>query len=203
MIDSYLTLKEPVSKRITRKKSRFIGLLYPAASEKEIEEILGRVRRNYHDASHVCYAYRLMGESDPIVYTEDAGEPAGSAGGPIMQQVEAAKLYNVLAVVVRYFGGKKLGLGGLIRAYADVTKEALGEATIVEVKRHVKIEIRFPPELGSAVMGLIHRHTANVEKVTYDEVGHVRILLPPSLLSRFTTELKEASGARASLKEVQ
>jgi len=168
MIDSYLTLKEPVSKRITRKKSRFIGLLYPATSEKEIEEILGRVRRNYHDASHVCYAYRLMGKPDPIVRTEDAGEPAGSAGGPIMQQAEAAKLYNVLAVVVRYFGGKKLGLGGLIRAYADVTKEALGEATIVEVKRHVKIEIRFPPEVSSAVMGLIHRHTANVEKVTYD-----------------------------------
>jgi uncharacterized YigZ family protein len=203
MIDSYLSLKEPVVAKITRKKSRFIALLYPVASEEKIPEILKEVRHAYHDASHRCYAYRLMGESSPIVYTNDAGEPSGSAGGPILAQVEGEKLYDVLAVVVRYFGGKKLGLGGLIRAYADATKKALFAAMIVEKHREVKLAISFPSEINSQVMGLIHRHPVRVEEVAYDDEGRVLIAIPPSCVERFTEELKDATGARARWKEEQ
>lgn len=203
MTDAYLSIKEPVSARVTRKKSRFIGQLYPASSEAEIEAILKSVKQTYHDAAHHCTAYRLMGKSDPIVRIEDAGEPAGSAGVPILRQLEAAKLYDVLAVVVRYFGGVKLGVGGLIRAYGDATKEAIAAATFVEKCQRITIAIRFPSEVNSQVMGLIHRHPIKVEQVAYNKDARVLVALPPSLLPQFSQELQEATGARARIKEEQ
>ena len=203
MIDAYLSIKEPSSARLARKKSRFIGLLYPVSTEAEIETILKRVKRTYHDATHHCTAYRLMSPSGPIVRTDDAGEPAGSAGTPILQQLEAAKLYDVLAVVIRYFGGTKLGVGGLIRSYADATKEAVAAAALVEKCQRIKLTIRFPPEVNSQVMGLIHRHPIKVEHVAYNKDARVLVALPPSLLPQFSQELQEATGARARIKEEQ
>jgi len=144
-----------------------------------------------------------LGETGSIVRTNDAGEPAGSAGGPILQQVEAANLHNVLVVVARYFGGKKLGLGGVIRAYASATKEVLGEARVVEKRCEVKGEISFPPELGSAVMALIHRFSAEVEQVKYGELGHISVSVLPSQLPAFVGALRETSGAKAEWRESQ
>ena len=203
MSDAYLSIKKPSSARLTRKKSRFIGLLYPASSEAEIETILKSVKRTYHDATHHCTACRLTSPSGLIVRTDDAGEPAGSAGGPILQQLETAKLYDVLAVVVRYFGGTKLGMGGLIRAYADATKEAIAAATLVEKQQRTRLAIRFPSEVNSQVMGLIHRHPIEVEQVSYNKDARILVALPPSLLPRFTAELKEATGARARTEEAR
>jgi len=201
MIDTYITIKEPVTARITRKKSRFIGLLYPTSRKQETETILAQVKRSYHDATHHCTAYRLMEPSGPIIHADDAGEPAGSAGRPILQQLEAAELVDVLAVVVRYFGGTKLGVGGLIRAYADATKEAIAAATLVEKQQCTRLAIHFPPELNSGVMGLIHRHPIEVKQVTYNKEARILVAVPPSLLPRFTEELQEATGARARIEE--
>jgi len=201
MIDTYSTIKQLATARITRKKSRFIGLLHPASRKQETETILAQVKRNYHDATHHCSAYRLMGPSAPIIHADDAGEPAGSAGRPILQQLEAAELVNVLAVVVRYFGGTKLGVGGLIRAYADATKETIAAATVVERRRLVKAAIHFPPELISRVMGLIHRHPIEVKQVSYNKEARILVAVPPSLLARFCQELQEATGARARIEE--
>jgi uncharacterized YigZ family protein len=201
MIDTYLTINEPATARITRKKSRFIGLLYPASREEEAETILAQVKRSYHDATHQCSAYRLMEDFGPIIRTDNAGEPAGSAGRPILQQLEAAELADVLAVVVRYFGGTKLGVGGLIRAYADATKEAIAAATLVEKQQRTRLAIRFPPELSSGVMGLIHRHPIEVKQVSYNKEARILVAVPPSLLARFSQELQEATGARAHIQE--
>jgi len=201
MIDTYLTIKQLATARITRKKSRFIGHLYPAPSEADIDAALKQIKRTYHDASHCCYAYRLLGSSGPIDRADDAGEPAGSAGRPILQQLEAAELVNVLAVVVRYFGGAKLGVGGLIRAYADATKETIAAAAVAERRQLVRAAIHFPPELNSGVMGLIHRHPIEVEQVTYNKEARILVAIPPSLLARFSQELQEATGARARIEE--
>jgi len=203
MNDAYLSIKEPSSARLTRKKSRFIGLLYPVSFEEEVHAALTQAKRSYHDATHRCTAYRLMSPSGPVVRTDDAGEPAGSAGAPILRQLEAAKLHDVLAVVVRYFGGTKLGVGGLIRAYADATKEAIAVATFVEKCQRIKIAIRFPSEVNSQVMALIHRHPIKVEHVAYNKEARVLVALPPSLFPRFSQELQEATGARARIEEEQ
>ncbi len=201
MIDSYYSVGEPASAQIKRKRSRFIALVYPVDVEQDVGEILAQIDRRYHDASHRCYAYRLLGETESIARTNDAGEPAGSAGGPILQQLETANLYNVLVVVARYFGGKKLGLGGVIRAYAGATKEVLGVARIVEKHCEVKGEISFPPELGSVVMALIHHFSATVDQVEYNELGRVLVGVVPSQLSAFVRALREKSGAKAKWKE--
>lgn len=201
MTDAYLTLREPVTAQITRNKSRFIGHVFPVSSDAEIEVRLNRLKRAYHDASHHCHAYRLMSSSGPIVRTDDAGEPTGSAGRPILREIEATNLYDVLAVVVRYFGGTKLGIGGLIRAYSDATKAALAAGALVEKHQRIRLAIRFPPEVGGQVMGLIHRHPATVEEVSYNGEGRVLITLPPSLCERFAQDLREVTGAHARLTE--
>ena len=201
MIDSYRTLAGEAQAKIVRKKSRFIALCYHASSQEEVSSLLERARHTYHDASHRCYAYRLIGDGAPIVYSSDAGEPAGSAGLPILQEIEKHDLYDVLVIVVRYFGGTKLGIGGLIHAYGDATAEALGAAKIVVKRLEVELSLTFPPEISSRVMGLIHRHPARVEDVKYEEDAHVIVALPANRIERFTRELTETTGARAHWEE--
>ena len=201
MIDSYRTIESDTQAKITRKKSRFIALCHHASSLEEVNSLLEATRRTYHDASHFCYAYRLLGDDASIEYSSDAGEPAGSAGLPILQQIQKAGLYDVLVIVVRYFGGTKLGIGGLIRAYSDAAAAALAAAKVVVKKQEVRLSVSFPPEITSAVMSLIHRHPARVEDVRYEQSAHVLVALPPSGIERFKRELTEATGARARWEE--
>jgi len=201
MIDSYRTPDGEAQAKILRKKSRFIALCYHISSTEEVASLLEQSRRAYHDASHRCYAYRILGKDTPIAYSSDAGEPAGSAGLPILQQIEKYDLYNVLVIVVRYFGGTKLGIGGLIHAYGDATSAALTAAKIITKKQEIKLSVHFPPEISSRVMGLIHRHPVRVEDVIYEEEARVLVALPVSCVERFTRELTEASGARAHWEE--
>ena len=111
--------------------SRFIALAYPVETEDEVREIVAALKKEYHDARHHCYAYRLGYKGDRFRANDD-GEPSGSAGRPILGQIESLGLSDVLVVVVRYFGGIKLGIPGLIRAYKTSTADALGQAEIVE-----------------------------------------------------------------------
>ncbi len=197
MIDSFRTLKDQSTAQIKRKKSRFIALCYPVSSLETVEKTLAAARRSYHDATHRCYAYRLLTDDGALAHADDAGEPAGSAGGPILQQVEKEDLYNTLVVVARYFGGIKLGFGGLIRAYSDAAAAGIAAATLVEKKCEIRLALSFPPEIGSRVMGLIHRHPARIDDVRYEDEAHVLLSLPPSKVEYFTRELQEVSGARA------
>ena len=111
--------------------SRFIALAYPVETEEEVREIVASLKKEYHDARHHCYAYRLGYKGDRFRANDD-GEPSGSAGRPILGQIDSMGLSDVLVVVVRYFGGIKLGIPGLIRAYKTSTADALGQAEIIE-----------------------------------------------------------------------
>ena len=110
--------------------SRFIALAFPVEAEDQVREIVASLRKEYHDARHHCYAYRLGYRGDRFRANDD-GEPSGSAGRPILGQIDSMGLSDVLVVVVRYFGGIKLGIPGLIRAYRTSTADALGRAEIV------------------------------------------------------------------------
>ena len=198
MIDSYRTLAEAAKGRITRKKSRFLSFVHPADSLDQVEAKIAEVRRAYHDAAHHCTAYRLVASPEPIAAADDAGEPSGSAGPPILHRLEEADLLNVLVVVVRYFGGTKLGVGGLIRAYADATQAALEEARIVVRRMAVEVLIRFPADVNSGVMATIHRCGAAVRDVRFDESAVVRVGLAPSGVSAFRSAIREATGDRAT-----
>ena len=111
--------------------SRFIALAYPVETEEEVKDIVAGLKKEYHDARHHCYAYRLGYKGDRFRANDD-GEPSGSAGRPILGQIDSLGLSDILVVVVRYFGGIKLGIPGLIRAYKTSTADALAQAEIVD-----------------------------------------------------------------------
>ena len=122
--------------------SKFIGLLYPIQNEDEAKAILHTVKKQYYDATHHCYAYRF-GPTGENYRANDDGEPSGSAGKPILNQLLSAEITNVLAVVVRYYGGTKLGVPGLINAYKEATRQAISEAEIVEKTVNDRFEVKF------------------------------------------------------------
>ena len=130
MIDAFRTIGEPANARLNEKKSRFLAFLIPVSSVEGADEELARLRRKYHDATHHCTAYRILNGEEVLESSNDDGEPSGSAGLPILQQLQKADVVNVLAVVVRYFGGTKLGVGGLVRAYGGVAAAGVASAPL-------------------------------------------------------------------------
>lgn len=131
------TIKENKIYEYEIKKSKFIALLYKISSIDEINDIISKVRKNYKDATHCCYSYYL----DQNYHFSDDGEPGGTAGLPITQVLKNNNITNVLCIVVRYFGGIKLGAGGLVRAYTKATVNVLNEAEMVELVDGYIIEI--------------------------------------------------------------
>ena len=134
--------------------SRFIALAYPVESEDEVREIVAGLRKEYHDARHHCYAYRI-GKDGSTWRASDDGEPSGSAGRPILGQIDSAGLSDCLVVVVRYFGGIKLGIPGLIRAYKTSTADALANAQVTEKIAGAWHRIRFTYEQMPQVMKVV------------------------------------------------
>jgi uncharacterized YigZ family protein len=127
----FKTISQPTEGLYKEKGSRFIAYAYPINTVDDAESHLSRIRTKHHDSRHVCYAYRL-GATKEIHKASDAGEPANTAGAPIFGQIRSFELTNVLVIVVRYFGGIKLGVGGLIAAYREAAKDALQQAEVIE-----------------------------------------------------------------------
>lgn len=134
--------------------SRFIARAYPVETEEEVKAIVEGLRKEYHDARHHCYAYRL-GLDGSRWRANDDGEPSGSAGRPILGQIDSAGLSDILVVVVRYFGGIKLGIPGLIRAYKTSTADALAGAEVVEKVAGSFYRIGFPYLSMNSVMKMV------------------------------------------------
>ncbi|MBO4818437.1 MAG: YigZ family protein [Bacteroidales bacterium] len=134
--------------------SRFIALAYPVETVSEIKEIVDGLKKEYHDARHHCYAYRL-GHEGKIFRANDDGEPSGSAGRPILGQIDSVGLSDILVVVVRYFGGIKLGIPGLIRAYKTSTSDALEKAEIIDKIAGTNYSLKFGYMDMNAVMKVL------------------------------------------------
>lgn len=122
--------------------SRFIALAYPVETESQIKDIVASLKKEYHDARHHCYAYRLGYKGD-VFRANDDGEPSSSAGRPILGQIDANGLSDILVVVVRYFGGIKLGIPGLIRAYRTATADAIAKSSIIEKTASRRFRLTF------------------------------------------------------------
>ena len=152
--DTYKSIAE-VSEGLFRDNgSRFIARAYPVESESEVKEIVSALRKEYFDARHHCYAYRI-GLEGAIWRASDDGEPSGSAGRPILGQIDSAGLSDVLVVVIRYFGGIKLGIPGLIRAYKTSTADALAAARVIEKVAGRWYTLHFPYDSLPAVMKVV------------------------------------------------
>ena len=149
--DTYKSIESPSEGLYKDQGSRFIALAYPVETEAEVKEKIAAVRKEYHDARHHCYAFRL-GLDGSVWRAGDDGEPAGSAGRPILGQIDSAGLSDVLVVVVRYFGGIKLGIPGLIRAYRSATADALQQAAKVDKVAGAWYSLEFGYDRLPAVM---------------------------------------------------
>lgn len=133
------TIKKPVQSEINIKKSQFICCLYPTKNKKQTKDIIQRINIKYNDATHNCTAY-IVGDGEGF---DDDGEPGGTAGKPMINVLRKNELHNVTAVVTRYFGGIKLGAGGLVRAYSKSVMEAIANAEIVEIEEYSVFELLF------------------------------------------------------------
>lgn len=148
-------------------KSKFISLAYPVSSEEECKDILSTLKKKYSDATHVCFAYIL--DSPRLEKCSDDGEPSGTAGRPILEVIKKKKISNVLCAVVRYFGGKKLGAGGLIRAYTTSTNMVLEKVNIVDKEETIKFDIEVDIKDGDKLKNMCSRLGANVINCKYSD----------------------------------
>ncbi len=152
--DSFLSIEKPSEGLYKEKGSRFLAFAFPVENEIEIQKFLDHIRKQYHDARHHCYAWRLGTDLNRF-RTHDDREPTNSAGKPILGQIQSFQLTNVLVVVVRYFGGTLLGVGGLVQAYKSASMEALKNASIIKKYVFVTYKLKFRYEDMNLVMKVL------------------------------------------------
>lgn len=179
MITSFLTIIGSSTAEYKEKGSKFIGMAFPVTSEEEVKSRLTEVRKKYFDARHHCYAY-VLGADKSKSRANDDGEPNHSAGDPILGQIRSKNLTNVLVVVVRYFGGTKLGVGGLITAYKTSAEEALNDVQIIEQQVTVTLVFEFGYDVTPAIMKLVKDFNLNIRN---QEFGDACSLTAEVLLS--------------------
>ncbi len=171
------TITREAEAAVEIKRSRFIGKTFlrltPAEALAEVE----RLRAGERDATHHCWAYRIGRDGEQARYSDD-GEPQGTAGLPILEVLKKQDITNVLLVVTRYFGGIKLGAGGLVRAYGDAAKRVLEESGIKELRLTAKIEAAIPYSLLGSLEHYLDQAGAEVSGKTFGEFVTVRILIP-------------------------
>jgi uncharacterized YigZ family protein len=150
----FYSIKAPSEGLYKEKGSKFLSFAFPVSTETEIRDILERFKKDYYDARHICYAYRI-GFSEQKFRANDAGEPAHTAGDPIFNQIKSFDLTNTIVIVVRYFGGTKLGKSGLIQAYKTAAEEALKNAEKIEVTEQVEFTVTFEYEKMNDIMKVL------------------------------------------------
>lgn len=193
--DTYSTIQAPSESLYKEKGSKFYAYAYPVANEAAVKQYLDAIRKAHHTARHVCYAFALGPDGAQFRYS-DAGEPAGTAGAPIHGQLRSLELTHVLVIVVRYFGGVKLGVGGLIKAYRTAAREALDLAKVVERYQEDFLEVRFNYPEMNAVMGCINEFKGRILVQDFDERCKIRL----GVRRKFTGQIRERLALMPNLE---
>jgi uncharacterized YigZ family protein len=166
--DRYRTIAGAAEAVYTEKRSRFIAVALPVGSTEEVKRLLEQYQKQYYDARHICYAY-VLGHERTVWRANDNGEPSGTAGKPILGQINSKELTDILVLVVRYFGGIKLGTSGLIVAYRAAAAEAIGAATIIERTVTDELTAAFEYPRLNEVMRVVKEEGAEVVEQGYDD----------------------------------
>lgn len=198
MLTAYQTLRGPGEETSIIKKSRFIGYAQPAETEEEAVRFIEGIRKKHWDANHNCYAYQI-GFNDEIQKSNDAGEPAGTAGRPILEVIKKEELKNVVVVVTRYFGGTLLGTGGLIRAYGQTAGAALQAAGVVtrSLFQMVRVEIDY------TWLGRVENETLQggyfIDHIEYLDRVAVLALVPVDQSAQYFSIITDATNGQATI----
>ena len=196
--DHYLTIARPAEASNRERSSKFLAFAYPVEREEEIREALDALRKRFYDATHHCYAWRL-GPGGEQFRANDDGEPSGTAGRPILGQLLSAGVTNCLIVVVRYFGGTKLGVPGLIAAYKEAAQEVLAASEVVERTVDALIEVRFSYLAMNDVMRTVKEEQPRIVEQTFDNLCVLRLAMRQSRAEGLVNKLKKAEGAEVEV----
>ncbi len=195
---SYRTIRAPAEGLYKEKGSRFIAMAYPVESVEQCKKIIAELKKEYYNARHHCYAYRLN-PAEEQVRSNDDGEPSGSAGKPILNQIYSFELFNILVVVIRYFGGTKLGVSGLINAYKTAARDALSNADTIIKYPTEDIELRFDYTLMNPVMRIIKDENLKVNGQFYDKNYVIKLTVKKNLMDRVTLRFEKLQGVQLKL----
>lgn len=197
-MDTYRTISAPAQAKVVVKKSTFLAFAHPIDSEQQAQDIIRDYRKQYYDARHVCYAYRVVALPTPaaggaggegVDKYSDNGEPSGTAGRPMLGALLSAGVSNVLMIVVRYFGGILLGTPGLIAAYREAAAQALQAATIVTRTQEAQATISFDYAAMNSVMKLLKQHSARIVSQQTDMRCTLTISAPISVMETAMSQL--------------
>ncbi len=198
--DSYLTVEGNAEAIFKEKSSKFLCYAFHVESEEEIAAHLERLRKQYYDATHHCYAWRL-GPFGERFRANDDGEPSSTAGKPILGQMLSREVTNCLIVVVRYFGGTKLGVPGLIAAYKESAAAALDASKVVERTVDTRIRVEFSYVVMNDVMRIIKEEQPVVESQTFDNLCSIMLAVRNSKADVVLGRLRKVEGAIVEIVE--
>ena len=197
MSDTFRTIKN-ISKSIyTEKRSKFLAFAIPVESVEEVKAIVSEYQKEYYDARHVCYAY-MLGAERLYFRANDNGEPSGTAGKPILGQINSNELTNILVIVVRYFGGIKLGTSGLIVAYRQAAADAIAEAEVIEKTVDEDISFIFEYPFLNDVMRIVKEENPQIISQGYDSDCTMTLRIRKGMIPKLKSRLEKVETLRFS-----
>ena len=195
MEDTYKTIEGQSESVYTEKRSKFIAIAIPVRTLAEIKQYLEEYQKKYYDARHVCYAYMLGAERKDF-RANDNGEPSGTAGKPILGQINSNELTDILVIVVSYFGGIKFGTSGLIVAYRTAAAQAIAEATVIEKTVDQDVTVAFEYPFMNDVMRIVKEESPEILEQSYDMDCFMRLRIRNSLMPRLRSRLEKVETLR-------
>ena len=193
--DEYKTIAAPAEAALRERSSKFLAFAWPVTNEEQVKEHLDTLRKKYYDATHHCYAWR-MGPRGETWRVNDDGEPSGTAGRPILGQMLSTEVTDCLVLVVRYFGGTKLGVPGLIAAYKDAATEVLAASEIVLRTVDVELELECPYEVLNGVMRVVKELEPRVLEQNFDNLCRMRLSIRRGRAEELTGRLEKCEGVK-------
>ena len=193
--DTYKTISSISEGIYTEKRSKFIAIALPVRTHEQIKAYLEQYKKEYYDARHVCYAY-MLGHERKDFRANDNGEPSGTAGKPILGQINSNELTDILIIVVRYFGGIKLGTSGLIVAYKAAAVEAIANAEIIEKTVDEDITVVFEYPFMNDVMRIVKEEGPEIIEQSYDMDCLITLRIRKSMMEKLHSRLEKVETAR-------
>ncbi|MGI6007947.1 MAG: YigZ family protein [Ruminococcus sp.] len=200
MVEAYTTIYKGAQVEITEKKSRFIATLQYVENEEEALGFIERIKKQYWNATHNCWAY-VLGQRQETVRCSDDGEPQGTAGKPMLDVLTGAGICCGAAVVTRYFGGTLLGTGGLVRAYSRAVQEGLKECVTVERQYGIQMEIQTDYNGLGKIQYLLGQKKIPVLEAQYEADVRMKILLPYGQFRKMEADITEATSGKAIIQK--
>ena len=195
-IQSYKTLKSHYESEVKEKKSIFLAKAFPVSIENEVEKILSDLKKKYYDATHRCYAYRLISGKSKFA---DAGEPSGTAGIRILNAIDHFEIHDCLLVVIRYFGGTKLGVGPLGKAYYNAASDVLSKAEIITMKPHYMAELMASISSSERLLGFLYSNNIKIVETNYDLKVKIKCLIPVDDYESISKKITELLAGNLSI----